>query len=254
MPRPKKSPPPKQETIPPGVSHHTVGKGFTRRSVDTTGIPNTGLRWVTKDDYPLGSITASIEWAKKFLKEAGLPAHIPSGPTALPWGTGSSVQARHYRERQDPEWYAYEILEAVSELSKVIIRGGAVILNHIEGIDVVWPILEMAYRLGNLATEAHGHGYFRKTGGTHGPRRRKLPVDALIRYLLRENREATARELWEAIPKDEEIRIADLKYYRTGEILRAYVKVNGGWKDVEQSMKFDAFRKNVPKVRKSRTR
>jgi hypothetical protein len=72
--RPKKTPPPKQERISPGVSRHSVGKGFSKRSVDTTGFPNSRKRYVTKGDYPLGFLSCAKKWAEKFLKEAGLPA------------------------------------------------------------------------------------------------------------------------------------------------------------------------------------
>jgi hypothetical protein len=176
----------------------------------------------------------------------------------LPWGTGGSAQALRYRERIDPEWYAYEILEAYSGICKVIIRGEAVILNRVDGLQVIWPALEMAYRLGNLATEAQELGYYRETGATGGKRKRRiLPVGELIRHLIGKTKKGTARELWTMVPRnqDDGIKIKGHKFFRKGDLLLAIRKGDdANWRRVGKPLKLDAFRKRVKEARKPSAR
>jgi len=260
--RPKKTPPALQEEIiAPDRYRHAVGKGITKRYVYTRGIPGSRLRYDVTDDYPLGSLSRAKEWAEKYLKKAGLPAYEPpSHPPALPWGTGSSVQARRYRERQGQEWYAYEILEAFSEISKVIIRGDVVILNRIEGIRVVWPALEMAYRLGNLATEAQGLGYYQKTGAEGPPKRerQKSPWPTLADYLLRNYPDGNDEHRFDMVPnikKDDDIRVGNRhRYYRKDGRIHAEVKVKGEWKVYRKTLKISGLRKHLTEARIRRDR
>ncbi len=245
MTRLKKTSPPTEEIISPGIYRHPIGKGFTKRNIDTREVrPGSRYKYVVGDDYPLGSLSDAIRWAKGFLKDAGLPAHKASLPFALPLTTGLSDQALPYRERQDPEWYAYEIADASSDLAKALFQENK------------YSALEMAYRIGNLATEAHGLGYFKKAGATGGKRKQRiLPLKELIHSLRRKNRQGTAADLWAMIPTDQidGIRIKEHKFYRNaaGRLL-ALGKVDGckDWRPAGKPLKFDAFRKRVKEVRK----
>jgi len=230
--RPKKYPTHNIETNAPGIP---VGKGFIRRYVD----PENRIVYVTNGNPPLGSIFHAIEWAIKFLKDAGRPEYKKSPfRQAYYTGTGESVQARQFQEREDPEWYAYEILEACSSIEK----------ND-------WcSALITGCKIGNLITEAMGLNYFKDTGKAGGPKeRRNLSYATLTRYLVRKYRGATATELWNKIPDDteDELPVGSNKYYRRSGRVHALRKMSGGkWQSVGKPLQYDAFRKRVMQTRK----
>jgi len=200
--RPKKTPPAREEeNIAPGIDRHRVGNWIAERNVFTWRIPGSRLEFVVAHDYPYGSLFDAKQRAEEFLEGAGLPAHEPSLPPALPWGTGESEQARRYRERRDPAWYAYEILEAYSKMASILLRGETVTLDRIEGLRVIWPALEMAYRIGNLATEAHARGYLRKTGKWGGSKEKTIrPLMTWLRRTIEQYPDKPYTFYWNSLP------------------------------------------------------
>ena len=92
--------------------------------------------------------------------------------------------------------------------------------------------------------------------GANSPKkpRRKLPISKLIRFLIRKNRQGSAADLWNLIPKDMVggIRIDEHKFYRNGEQLLALGKVDGckDMRPVGKPLKIGAFKKRVGKERK----
>jgi len=90
------------------------------------------------------------------------------------------------------------------------------------------------------------------------PRKRNLPLLKLLRTLTRKHPKSTARQLWDAIPRDQVdgLRIGDFKFYRRGERLCTIGKVDGckDFRPVGESLNFDSFRKRVTQAHKTKAR
>jgi len=285
MTRKKKTPPPENETLAPGIERTTVGNRIIRQSfisirreiASREDRERFGVGWGPNFEL---AIAASIEReAKNILEKAGLPTDpgdpcpitdeeifgpmvaIMRAPLYLNTGGSSNflpirprekclvhlVEDRGYRKREAPEWYAAAILYTLWSIR---------IHSMQQGNDIA---LVMVYKLGNHVTEPKALGFFQQTGAEASRNRKRiLPVEELVRYLIRKNRQGTARELWDAIPTDmiDGIRIKGYKFYRNAGRLLALGKVDG-YKDlrpVGKPLRYRAFQKRVTKARKPSTR
>jgi hypothetical protein len=277
--RNKKSPPEK-EILAPGIERIAVGKGFTRRLKISADMNIATLRDIFKF-YPLnpifegrtfeGRIAASEREAKKILTNANLQDYLPNkmytperGEISISknreklhtaeifrlpiGGFGGSlvhIEKTHgCRERQDPEWYAAAILYSLALTRAGVRKGDAVFTAR------------CAVELGTLIAEANGLGYFKEKGKEGGKRKRRtLPIRELIRSLIRKNRQGTAADLWNLIPRVQEAGIKigeEYKFYRHGGRLLALSKLDGckDWRPSGKPLQFPAFEKRVGQTRK----
>jgi hypothetical protein len=256
----------KKETI-PGVEYYTEGKDFseqTRYRVTNLSTPE-GYAEYQKLAFRPGenefemSIFSVENIAKRTLEGAGLPSDpsccytIPEGEKVTSWGgrcignLTALVEARGKLKRVDLEWFAAEILINIQSVRDHIVEGKTA------------EAAADGARAGELVGLAKAKGYFKHTGGeTKGKKKNLPPVSALVRSIIRKDRGASAKELWETIPTDsvDGIKINGHKFYRNGGRLLALRKVDGckDWRPVGKSLKYSAFRNRVTAARKTITR
>ena len=266
----KKKIPVKRSGTPPGVEYSTVGSGVTKRTRWTMPGPSTpeGMAAYRALLPPPG--VNALEWkislaekiAKRVLEAAKLPTdpshkyNIPGNDKAtLPssgnmWSIGNLtelVKAHGKREYEDVEWYGAEVLVNLQYVRNAIVEGDA-LRAAAYGVGLGALIREAEIRYGIISE------YSRKGGETdkHLP-----PVAALVRSLIRKNRNANARGLWTAISTDDfhGNKIKGYKFFRNGERLLALVIADdGNWQLAGKPLTFRAFQKRVTEARKPTTR
>lgn len=189
------------------------------------------------------------------LEHAGLGDHKKDGEPLKSRALFRDIEKRGFREDIDREWFAAHTLCAITDLQEGIKN----LKKQADGElweNLISAVVFSAFELGGHArVEYLRFGSIRHNTARGGRVPKSNP--AILSFLLanlKKDKTMTALDLWEAIPRDEEVLVGKMKLYRNKEKLRTIKKVDGEWIDAHRPVSFSAFRRYVTSARKALSR